>query len=157
MSHDKVKGERKGNMRLKLLLITLGLVTITIFGLQALSPVTKANVIEAIVDISPDTLNLNMQGHWITVHIELPEGYSVSDIDTSSILLQGLLSPDWINIEGDLLMAKFDASSVIDYLWNILYHMGNRTHVELTVKGKLMNGLDFAGSDTITIMDPPFA
>lgn len=143
-------------MRLKLLLMTLGLVIITVFGLQALSPVTKANVIEATVDITPDTLNLNMKGKWITAYIALPEGYNVSDIDTASILLQGLFAPEWSNIEGGFLMVKFDASSVIDHLWNILYHMGNRAHVEITVQGKLMNGLDFAGSDTITIMDPPF-
>jgi len=141
-------------MRLKLLLITLGLVTVILFGLQALGPLTKADIIEAAVDIKPDTLNLNRQGRWITVHIKL-EGYNVSDIDTSSILLEGLFAPEWSNIEGDFLMVKFDASGVIDYLWNVLYHMGaNRIRVDLTIAGQLRSGAQFAGMDTITIMDP---
>lgn len=141
-------------MRLKLLLITLGLVAITALGLQAFGPLTKADSREAIVDIKPETLDLNMQGTWITAYIKL-EGYDVSDIDTSSILLEGLFAPEWSKIEGDFLMVKFDASSVINYLWNVLYHMGgNRVRVELTIAGQLRSGTQFAGMDTITIMDP---
>jgi hypothetical protein len=32
--------------------------------------------------------------------------------------------------------------------------MGNRASIELTVTGQLTNGTSFAGSDTVTIMDP---
>jgi hypothetical protein len=46
-------------------------------------------VIAATIDINPGTLNLRSKGKWITCHIELPEGYDVSDIDVSTVMLDG--------------------------------------------------------------------
>ncbi len=141
-------------MRLKSLLTVLGLMALVLLGFQALSPSSRAYSIDATVDIKPETLNINRQGKWITVHIRL-EGYNVSDIDTSSILLQDLFAPEWTNIEGDSLMVKFDASSVIEYASDRLYHMGAiRGSIELRVAGQLMDGTHFSGIDEITIMNP---
>jgi len=126
-----------------------------LLGFQLLSPSSIAFTLGATVDIKPDTLNLNMRGKWITVYLGLPEGYNVTDIDPATILLEGLFNPEWSNIEDGRLMVKFDASSVTDYLWDRLYHMGGkRGTIELRVAGQLMDGTQFSGSDTITIMDP---
>ena len=126
-----------------------------LFGFQFLSQSSKAVTLAATVDIKPETLNLNMNGRWITVHIGLPEGYNVTDIDQSTIRLEGFISPEWSNFEDGRLMVKFDASSVIDYLWDQLYHMGGRRgSIELRVAGQLMDGTQFSGSDKITIMNP---
>jgi len=142
-------------MRVKLFRVVLGLSVLALVVLQITSPLGKGFVISAAVDIKPETLNLNMQGKWITAFVGLPEGYNITDIDPSTILLEGLFSPAWSNVEGNRLMVKFDAPSVIDYLWTLLYHMGgNRIRVELTIRGKLINGMDFSGSDTITMMNP---
>jgi hypothetical protein len=142
-------------MKTKSLLPVLCLLAVLLFGFQVLSPPTTAFALEATVDIKPETINLNREGRWITVHIALPEGYNVSDIDTSTILLEDMFSPEWSNIECGMLMAKFDSSAVINYLWDRLYHMGgNRVFIELTVTGKLVDGTPFTGSDTVTIMDP---
>jgi len=141
-------------MKSKSLLIALAFSAIILFGFQALSP-GIAFTLSATVDIDPDTINLNMQGRWITAYISLPEGYNVSDIDTSSILLEGQFSPEWSNIECGKLMAKFDAALVMPYLWDRLTHMGSKASIELTVTGELTNGTPFTGSYTVTIMDPP--
>lgn len=48
-------------------------------------------IISATTDFDPDTLNLDSEGKRVTAYIELPVGYgySVSDIDLGSILLNG--------------------------------------------------------------------
>ena len=137
-------------MKSKLLLLALVFSTLVLFGFQALGP-SKALALTASVDIKPETIYLDRKGRWITVFISL-EGYSASDIDGATILLEGQFRPEWSNTEGDKLMVKFDGSSVTDYLWERLYHMGPRTSVELGVTGQLRDGTNLSGSDTVTVM-----
>jgi len=140
----------------KSLLGIMCFLAILLVGFQVAGQYGRAYTIEATVDIKPDTINLNRKGRWITAYITLPEGYNVSDFDRSTILLEGIFRPEWSNIEDGKLMAKFDSAPVIDYLWDRLYHMGgSRGYLELTVRGQLTNGVDFVGSDTVAIMDPP--
>lgn len=142
-------------MRARSLLMTVCFSALILFGLQVLSPPAIASTLTATIDIKPETLNVNMKGRWITAHIKLPEDYNISDIDMSTILLEGLFGAEWSNIEGEKLMVKFDASSIIDYLWGKLYHMGlNRAEITLTVEGQLKSGIPFTGSDTITAINP---
>ena len=44
--------------------------------------------------VTPSTLNIASHGSWITVHLFLPNTYKASEIDLSSIKLNGVLSPD---------------------------------------------------------------
>ena len=142
-------------MRARSLLMAAFLSVLVLLGFQLLSQSSKAITLAATIDIKPDTLNLNMKGKWITVYIGLPEGYDLTDIDESTIMLEGLFVPEWSDIENGMLMVKFDASSVIDYLWDQLYHMGGRRgFIELTVAGQLIDGTQFSGSDKTTIMNP---
>jgi len=142
-------------MRAGSLLVVVLLSSSLLVGFQLLSPSTKAFTLVATVDIKPETLNLNMKGKWITAYISLPEGYNITDIDPATILLEGLFGPEWSNIEDGRLMVKFDASNVIDYLWDRLYHMvGKRGSIELRVAGQLVNTTQFSGTDTITIIKP---
>ncbi len=121
--------------------------------------------IQAVVDIAPDTLNLGSTGRWVTVYIELSEGYDVSQIDTSSIMLDSVpVDPTAPTQIGDYdndgvgdLMVKFDRLATLDYIWSIIHHMGSqisdkRWEVTLTITGELFNdpAISFAGSDTIT-------
>ncbi|MEM3514681.1 MAG: fibronectin type III domain-containing protein [Candidatus Hadarchaeum sp.] len=43
--------------------------------------------LSAVIDIDPDTLNLRSKGKWITCYIELPESYSVGNIDIGTVRL----------------------------------------------------------------------
>jgi len=118
-------------------------------------------VLQATIDINPDTLNLKSKGgeNSMTVYIELPGGYDVRQIQVSSLRLN--VNGKMISAQpaptsiGDYdrdrivdLMVKFDRQAVIDAL-------GNRTGmITLTVIGKLSSGVGFIGSDTIKVINP---
>lgn len=107
-------------------------------------------VVPATIDFKPDTLNLRSKGKWVTTFIELPEGYDVSDIDVSTVMLNDQVRAENHPIKiGDYdrdgipdLMVKFDRSDVQKIL-----KVGNK--VKITVTGKLTDGTPFEGSDTI--------
>ncbi|MEW6222914.1 MAG: hypothetical protein AB1476_06410 [Candidatus Hadarchaeota archaeon] len=114
--------------------------------------------VQATVDIDPDTLNLKGKGDWITTYIELPEGYAASEIDISSVKLNGTVSavadlkygfvkdPQIRDSDGDglpELMVKFDRAAV-----QALLAPGN---VTLTVTGEVGSAV-FEGSDTIRVI-----
>jgi hypothetical protein len=86
-------------------------------------------VVEATIDIGPDTLNLKSKGKWITAYIELPEGYDVADIDATTVLLNDTVPAvtdpkyDFVSDPGEYItdndddgilerMVKFDRSAV---------------------------------------------
>jgi hypothetical protein len=50
--------------------------------------VSQTSVI-AEIEFEPETLNKKSNGTWVMVEIELPHGYKASDIDVSSIRLEG--------------------------------------------------------------------
>jgi Tol biopolymer transport system component/flagellar hook assembly protein FlgD/subtilase family serine protease len=41
------------------------------------------------IEVEPETLNKKSHGNWVMVEIELPHGYKASDVDISSIRLEG--------------------------------------------------------------------
>jgi len=120
----------------------------------------EAQKIAISLDIDPDTLNLKSKGKWITAYIELPEGYNVGDIDISSILLNGTIpvDPNAPTAVGDYdgdgvadLMVKFDRTAVCEFILSKGITFGN---VTLTVSGRLYNGTEFEGCDTIRVRMP---
>jgi parallel beta-helix repeat protein len=118
------------------------------------SGVIEATLLQAIVDLKPDTLHIGSGGRWVTCYIEIPDG-NVRQIDVSSILLDGTIPVDLSAFTeiGDYdndgvpdLMVKFDRSSVEN-----IVSPGPTT---LTVTGRA-GGLSFIGSDTIDVIQTP--
>jgi hypothetical protein len=111
--------------------------------------------VTAAIDFDPDTLNLKSQGNFVTVYIyiELPPGYDVSQIDISSIRLNGTIAalpqPTEIgDYDGDGipdLMVKFDRATVESVL-----AVGEQ--VQITVTGEV-GGIAFEGTDIIRVID----
>jgi len=145
-------------VQLKPLFMVLSLSFLVLVGIQVISPLSVGFKIDATVDINPDTFNVERNGKWITAYITLPEDYNVSDIDVETILLQRMFEVKLSDIEDNKLMVKFDGSMVANYLLDRLNHMGlNRAHIDLTITGQLIDGMDFEGTDTIVVINPPFA
>jgi hypothetical protein len=114
-------------------------------------------LLEAYVDIDPDTLNKRSEGVPITAYIELPGGCDVNEIDVSTISLVWKeatvpAEPTPTNIgdhDGDGvpdLMVKFSRAAVVNMLAE---HVGDAT---LRVTGALTRGWPFEGSDTIRVI-----
>jgi len=109
--------------------------------------------LDATIDFNPNTLNSKSKGNWVTVYIELPEGYDVNDIDIESIILGGVIlaetKPTGIgDYDGDGipdLMVKFDRSEVI-----ALLTPGEMVYV--MIYGILGDGTPFKGTDVIRVI-----
>ncbi len=119
--------------------------------MAAFSVHLPAENITATIDFHPKTLNKKSRGKWVTVHIELPEGYDVNDIIISSILLQGVVPAEqWPYNIGDHdrdgipdLMVKFKRRDVIDILPE-----GDNVIVHVT---GMAGATPFEGVDTIRV------
>ncbi len=126
-------------------------------------PEQQPSIVEANINVDPDTFNLKSKGKSITAYIEL-EGADVRDINASSILLNDALSPildtkyGFVTSEDSYIvdndqdgimerMVKFDRREVEELL-------APSEEVVLTISGSLYDGSIFEGSDTIRVIDP---
>jgi hypothetical protein len=55
-------------------------------------------VVQAEIDLEPDTLYVHGPGKWVACFIELPAGYDVNDIDEATVTLQGI--PAYLGTDG---------------------------------------------------------
>ena len=119
------------------------------FWLIKLAPV----VIPATVDVDPDTLNLKSNGEWITAYITLPEEYNVENIVLETVEIEGIQAV-WAEIQGSVYMVKFDRATVRDTLTGAVDYEGGLKFYDLivTVKGQLVDGTPFEGSDAVTVI-----
>ena len=108
---------------------------------------------ETVIDFEPDTLNLRSPGKFVTVYIELPEDFDVSNLNVSTLRLNdtvfALSAPVTV---GDYdedgiadLMVKFARQQVIEVL-------GSGTQMVI-LTGRLSDGRPIAGIDFIRVID----
>jgi hypothetical protein len=121
--------------------------------------------VAAVIDIDPDTLNLRtFVDRWITCYVELPEGYDVSDIDVSSMLLNNTVSAevtptnigDWDGDGIPDLMVKFDRAELFSYIManvNVTELTEQKfMTIVLTLTFELYGGTPFLGSSITRIV-----
>ena len=107
--------------------------------------------VDALVDIKPDTLNLESEGEWVTVYAIVDTEYNEKDIIIKSVMLDGVIQAEWGEVQADgRLMVKFDRALLIDYLIKKDYK--DRDIVTLTVSGEFVDGVRFSGTDTIVVI-----
>ena len=112
-------------------------------------------VVQATIDLDPDTLNLKSKGNWVTAYIELPEGHDVADVDLATVLLEETIpAPSHPANVGDHdhdgvpdLMVKFSRQDLIAYLKANGLTSGD---VELAVTG-YVDSVPFEGTDSIRV------
>ena len=97
--------------------------------------------------ITPRTLNQKSKGKWISCTLYLPQGTSALQVDASTILLEGVVSPDNIksNKKKTEISMKFPRDEVIDVL-----ESGNAVVVEVTAE--LKDGTKIEATDTIRVI-----
>lgn len=119
--------------------------------------------ISATIDIDPDVVKLTNKAQHMTCYIEPCPGFSATDIDPSTVKLDGIpaLPSPWAiddNIPQfgiDDLMVKFDMPTVKKYIVDVLLNgkppaSGYTVNVTLTITG-LISGDPFAGNCTIEV------
>ncbi|UCF58925.1 MAG: hypothetical protein JSV15_00410 [Candidatus Bathyarchaeota archaeon] len=138
-----------------------------IVGMDGPHTATARFAVIATVDVIPNTLNLKSKAAYVKAFIEFPEGYDVSEIDVSTILLNGTIPVDSEapvelgDYDGDGipdLMVKFSGAEVFDYIKNnidLTELAGEKSmDVNLTVTGELSNTIMFQGIDTVKVKMP---
>lgn len=120
---------------------------IEVFGLDRFS---DPQVIAAVVDVKPETLNRSSERRFITAYIELRD-YRLEDVDARSITANGVAAAPSPVAVGDHdadgipdLMVKFDAQAV----------MGTLTDGEATIviSGHAGDGTPFEGTDRVRVL-----
>ncbi len=108
--------------------------------------------INATVNFDMDSFNPVSNGKWVTVYIGLPDGYSVEDVNISSIMLNSQVPAagpyeirDFDHDKVLELMVKFDRTAAIHVM-----NIGKA--IRATITGSLTNGTKFQGSDMITVL-----
>jgi len=103
------------------------------------------------VKLTPDTLNLQSKGKWITCHIRLGGDYNVADVNSYSVFLEDEIGAEriWVEEQDQVLITKFSRED----LCQMLAELGELGDVELTVSGQLLDGTRFEGTDSIKVID----
>jgi len=110
---------------------------------QVISPEPPFHVlIDADVDIKPETLNLKSKG-VLTAFIKLPEQYSVKNINVNTITCNGASAIKGIVNNNNTLIVKFRRQDLQ------LQEIDPEEEIELTVTGQLSDGTMFEGSDEV--------
>lgn len=124
-------------MRKALLSICVFVLTL---GLLAGPLLSETSDVTTPIMISPNTINLDSEGVWVTVHAEIP--YSI--VLGASVTLDGIpVEVTKADARGEL-VAKFCVDDVRD-----IVEPGT---VELTLVGLTETGEEFTGTDTIKVI-----
>ncbi|NIP26257.1 MAG: hypothetical protein GWN67_18155 [Phycisphaerae bacterium] len=103
--------------------------------------------ISAEIRIVPRTINLQSKGKWINAFLWLPKDYNVTDIDSSSVLLEDEIEPQWVwfDEEEQVAMVRFSREEVQDIL--------TLGEVGLTITGQFTEGTVFEAKDVIIVIN----
>jgi hypothetical protein len=141
----------------------LGILLLTIVGMQLVMSPIVGQPVDVSLEIKPETLNLKKQGVIMASIRFLNSSYNVSDIACESIRLRVESASDWVKplrcvVEDGELIVGFDAVSVNNHILSKLVHMQipspkAKHSMNLVVEGTV-EGEYFKGSDQIEVMLP---
>ena len=132
----------KGHPRKGVVIVKNVLLSICAIGLFSGLFVGPVNADDLTVDIviSPNVINIDSKGVWVTVHAEIP--YSV--VAGASVKLNGIdVTATFADSRGEL-VAKFCVDAVKEIL--------EPGTAELTLSGVTKDGISFSGTDTIKVI-----
>lgn len=117
---------------------------LTTVGTGGPTPTTDLNVT---VRVSPESLNNQSHGNWVTVRVNFTAEVA-HDVNATTLQLEGIAAARVQILDNTSLMAKFPRADLIAKL-----PLG--TAVQVTVTGSLTDGRTFSGSDTIRVFGKP--
>jgi len=110
------------------------------------------NKVQVAVDTESDWLRLDNKEDWITLYLELPAGLPVEDIVVSTLLLNDTVSPE----KKQFFIGDYDEDGIPDMMVKfsrrkVTQVLQSGEDVELTISGKLKNGLPFEGRHSFKV------
>jgi hypothetical protein len=120
------------------------ILSFVLFQTSLLSHGSDEFIIE--IQVSPNTLNIQNQGQWVTVHTDIP----FKIVDGTTVALNDIEISWWKEDNQGYFVAKFLIGDITD-----LYVMGKLQLGEnlLSLTGTTTLGVEFAGTETVTIID----
>ena len=116
-------------------------VTALALALSAALAVRASDDLDVEIVVSPNVLNLESEGTWVTVHAEIP----YSTVATASVYLNGVsVLVTKADARGEL-VAKFGLDDVKG-----IVHVGTNT---FTLTGETRTGQVFSGTDEIVVIN----
>ena len=97
------------------------------------------------IAVSPQSVNLQFQGEWVTVHANILFSLVVPD----SVALDGFPADIEKYDDRGYLVAKFKMTKMEDYHRGFL----DEGRATLTLTGATIGGGSFSGSDTVRVID----
>ena len=115
------------------------------------------DVIQAVVEINPNTFNLKSKGNYITCYIELDDEYDVNDIDQTQDIVLEYNGNSVIAEESPREIDDYDNDGILDLMVKfdrqIVYEIIDTGDIELTVTGSILDGPGFEGTDFVYVKD----
>jgi len=115
------------------------------------------------LDIKPEVINIKRKGEKIKAIINLPKGYAPADINDESIEL-GIITgtgeesstvlAQECKIINKALVAKFGSLDIIELIKKEIAEDEFPIQTTLFVKGKLLDGPNFLGTDVVRVIKP---
>lgn len=120
------------------------------------TPTATPGVINADVEIKPETINLKGNGKFKAfIKFESDSSYDVNDIVAETVECEGAKAIDG-KVDKNRFVATFNVQDLDVNSQTTLYRgqkNGEKERQELTVIGELEGGIPFEGSDTVKIRD----
>lgn len=127
-------------------LCILSCLCLSIFFIQSPKP-SYGNDLEISIDVAPNTINIQSEAQVVTVHT----GIAYSSVDGGRVTLNGIEISWWKADNQGNFVAKFVMTEV-----KALADMGDLIvpgENELTLVGYTTNGVEFSGSQSITVIN----
>ena len=125
----------------------LPLICLVVLGLVFLKAATVSYGFEIAIDVAPNTLNIQSEGNVVTVHTSI--GYGA--VDHENVFLNDIQISSWKADNRGYFVAKFLMSEV-----KALADTGDLEvpgDNVLTLVGYTTEGVEFSGSQVITVID----
>jgi hypothetical protein len=110
-------------------------------------------VMTATIDFDPDTLNLKSKGRWVTVYIEFPEGFDITDINIATVILNDAIWAETFPFA----ISDYDYDGIPDLMVKfnralVQAELDIGDEIEIVISGQLYDGRLFTGVDTIRVI-----
>lgn len=119
----------------------------------------KIMFVHVCMDYQPDVMKLNSVGKLLFVCVEPSEAFNLSEVDVSSLRLNGTISPESESVRTEDYDGDTVPELVMTFNWTEISELALSEHIMhgnlvLALDGQLCDGTSFEGSDAVIVRMP---